>query len=241
MGGFVAQPQTGGNPMTNFLQSLENLTGSQGQALVGTGTKTTQNAMPMIGTGQQTTAGGIEALAPSLDFLTRLVKGDQADVQQAEAPQDHALTEQFAAIRNMISSQPRGGGKASALAELPFKKAETETTNATNARTGAASTLGNIATSLAGIGVQQSGVGLGLANLGLSESALGLSGEEASANEGLTQREQNIQERAAIDAMIGNIAKGVGSFVGGGLVSGLFSGLGGSGGGSGSGDYGGET
>ena len=105
---------------------------------------------------------GLTSAAPALSLLTALTKGDQGDVTQAAQPQIDQITQQFDAIRNMISMQPRGGGKTSALAEAPFQKAGDIQRTEGAMRTGAAGQLSSLSTQLAGLGLQQEGIGAGL-------------------------------------------------------------------------------
>ncbi len=206
--GFTLQPGSN-NPMAAYLQSVENLTGQQGQSLVGAGQGLigageglTQSGLPIISGGMQTTASGTSAMAPGLDYLTRLVKGDQADVNQAIAPEEQRLNDQYSAIRNMISSGPRGGGKEAALAAAPYQKADTEAGLISQKRQAAAGELGQEASTLAGIGLQESGLGLNIGELGLNESQLGLGESSLGITEtlagmtaALTQRGQNVNQQ----------------------------------------------
>lgn len=206
--GFTLQPGSN-NPMAAYLQSVENLTGQQGQSLVGAGQGLigageglTQSGGPIISGGMQTTASGTSAMAPGLDYLTRLVKGDQADVNQAIAPEEQRLNDQYSAIRNMISSGPRGGGKEAALAAAPYQKADTEAGLISQKRQAAAGELGQEASTLAGIGLQESGLGLNIGELGLNESQLGLGESSLGITEtlsgltaALTQRGQNVNQQ----------------------------------------------
>ena len=162
---------SGTNSITQFIRSIEGLTGQQGQGILGSGLATTQS--------------GIGALAPALSFLTQLTKGDQGDVTQAAQPQIDEINQQFDAIRNMISLQPRGGGKTSALAEAPFQKAGDIQRTEGSMRTGAAGQLGQFGLGLAGLGVQQSGLGAGL--------------ESTSANIALTKEGQDYGQKSVLD------------------------------------------
>jgi hypothetical protein len=134
--------------LDNFINNLQTITGGQGQ-----------NALT---SGQNTTA-------PALSFLTQLTKGDQGDVSQAAQPEIDSISQQFDQIRNMISQQPRGGGKTTALAEAPFQKSAAIQKTEGGMRTGAASQL-------AGLGLQEQGIGAGLegesANIALTKQGL---------------------------------------------------------------------
>ena len=139
---------TGGTNLDQFIASLANLTGGQG--------------LQAFQQGQNTAA-------PGLQMLSDLAKGDQGDVSQAAQPEIDSITQQFDQIRNMISQQPRGGGKTTALAEAPFQKSAAITRTEGDMRQGAAGQL-------AGLGLQQEGIGAGLenesANIGLTKQGL---------------------------------------------------------------------
>lgn len=125
--------------------------------------KATQNeGQSAVDTGLAGYKSGVGAAAPALDFLTKLTKGDQGDVTEAAQPQIDQITQQFDQIRNMTSMQPRGGGKASVLAEAPFQKAGDIQRTEGAMRTGAASGLASLSTNLAGLGLQEGSLGAGL-------------------------------------------------------------------------------
>jgi len=159
----LATEPISGNSLTQFIRSIEGLTGQQGQGILGAG----------LGTAQQ----GTTAIAPALSFLTNLVQGNQADITQAAQPQIDQITQQFDAIRNLISLAPRGGGKTTALAEAPFQKAGDIQRTEGSMRTGAAGQLGSLGTTLAGLGLQQAGLGTGLEGEAAS-LALGKEGQD---------------------------------------------------------------
>jgi hypothetical protein len=129
----------------NDIQNEENLFNSQGGS--------------SFAAGGGNITSGTNTMAPALQFLTQLTKGDQGDVSQAAQPQIDSITQQFDQIRNMISQQPRGGGKTTALAEAPFQKSAAINRTEGDLRSGAASSLAN--------------AGLGVANLGLGQEGLG--------------------------------------------------------------------
>ena len=111
------------------------------------------------GQGQNALTAGQNTAAPGLQLLTQLAKGDQGDVSEAAQPQIDSITQQFDQIRNMISQQPRGGGKTTALAEAPFQKSGAIARTEGDMRSGAAGQL-------AGLGLQQEGIGTQLEGLG---------------------------------------------------------------------------
>lgn len=125
--------------------------------------KATQNeGASAVGGGLAGYQSGVNAAAPALNFLTQLTKGDQGDVTQAAQPQIDQITQQFDQIRNMTSMQPRGGGKATALAEAPFQKAGDIQRTEGAMRGSAASGLASLSTNLAGLGLQEGSLGAGL-------------------------------------------------------------------------------
>lgn len=180
--GFSAQPINDDNQMANFVQSSENLgmgTGVSGQKM-----------------GRGTTQQGLGAFAPVLSYLTLLTKGDQGSLAQATQPQANQIQDSFAAVRNMISGQPRGGGKAGVLAEAPYQQSKQIGDMQQGARSGAAGQLGNVANMLAGLGQGQE-------SLGLNEITEAL-------NTAMNQRGQNVQERASTQQMITGLASAAG-------------------------------
>lgn len=162
--GLALQPvQQGSDDLTRFIRSIEGLTATQGQGVLGAGLGQMQ--------------GGVNAMAPALSFLTSLVQGNQGAVTQAAQPEIDQITQQFDQIRNMISLQPRGGGKTTALAEAPFQQAGNIARTEGSMRTNAAGQLGSLSSNLAG--------------LGLAEAGLGQSLEQQAGNIALTKEGQN--------------------------------------------------
>lgn len=186
-----------GNSLTQFIRSIEGLTAGQGQGILGAGLDTTQQGLGLTSQGLGLVPGGLAqaqsgatAAAPALQYLTSMVKGDQADLTQAAQPEIDQISQQFDAVRNLVSQQPRGGGKASVLAESPFQKATAVGNIEANLQANAAPQLGNLATNLAGVGLGEANVGLGAANVGLGEAGVGLGQEQV--GQGLEGEAANI-------------------------------------------------
>ncbi len=178
---LAPQPVSGGSDdLTRFIRSIEGLSAQQGERILGAGLNQTKE--------------GVDATAPAIDFLTKLVKGDQADVTQAAQPEIDQITQQFDAIRNMISTQPRGGGKTTALAEAPFQKSAAIQRTEGAMRTGAAGQLGALGTNLAG--------------LGLTEAGLGTNLEQLSSNIALTKEGQNYSQPSALSQVLAGLKAG---------------------------------
>jgi len=186
--GLALQPvSVGDNDLTKFIRSIEGLSAAQGQGILGAGANQTQQ--------------GVGAAAPALQFLTKLVNGDQGEVTQAAQPEIDNITQQFDQIRNMISLQPRGGGKTSALAEAPFQKSGAIQRTEGQMRSNAAGALGGLATTLAGLGISEAGLGAGL--------------EQQASNIAMNKAQMNIQETGNLMGMFGSLGQGIGSIVGG--------------------------
>jgi hypothetical protein len=182
--GFKAQSIQSNNGTQNFLQSTQNLAAGAGSG--------------EMQTGATTSATGTAALAPALQYLSQLTKGDQADVTQATQPETNRIQDHFAAVRNMISAQPRGGGKAGQLAEAPYAEAKQIDDNAATARSGAVNTLGTLGTTLTGEGTAQEATGAQILN-------------DASTSV-LTQRAQNLGP-GSFASQFGAISAGVAALV----------------------------
>lgn len=150
-GTFTPISPTGGTNLDQFIATMANLTGGQGAEQFQTGTA---------------------ALAPVLSQLVGLSRGDQGDVTQATQPQIDQIQQQFDAIRNMISMQPRGGGKTTALAEAPFQKAGDIQRVQQQAVQGAQGQLAGLGLNLAqlGAGQEQEAANIGLQKQGLDYS-----------------------------------------------------------------------
>ena len=186
--GLALQSVSGGSDdLTRFIRSIEGLSATQGQGA--------------LSAGLNQTSQGIGAAAPALQFLTKLVQGDQGEVTQAAQPEIDSITQQFDQIRNLISLQPRGGGKTSALAEAPFQKSGQIQRTEGQMRSNAAGALGGLATTLAGVGLQEAGLGAGL--------------EQQASNIALSKSGQNIQETGNLMNMLGALGQGAGSLLGG--------------------------
>jgi len=173
-GSGLAFQSGSGDSLTNFIRSIESLTGAQGQGILGAGLGQTEK--------------GVAAADPALNFLTKLVSGNASDMASASQPETDQITQQFDQIRQMISTQPRGGGKASALAKAPYEETKQIADTQAQMRTDAAGQLGGLATSLAGIGLGEATMGAGL--------------ENESANIALTKEGQNYSQPSAFSQML---------------------------------------
>jgi len=192
----LALQGSSGDSLTNFIRSIEGLTGSQGQGILGAGLAQEQS--------------GVGAVAPVLSLLTKLTQGDQADITQATQPEIDQITQQFDQVRNLVSMQPRGGGKTTALAEAPFQKSASIQRMQGDMRTKAAGELGTLGTNLAGLGLNEAGLG---ANL-----------ESESANIALTKEGQDYSQQSALQQVLSSLTTvaSLGSAAAQGKFAGLF-------------------
>lgn len=131
----------------------EQLSGdSMTRAMLDTQNRMANQAASTTSAGNTTFASGVGAMAPVLQQLSALVHGNAGDVNQAMQPEVNRIRDSFAAARNMISGQARGGGKAGVLAEQSGQQARAIGDQAAQARQGATGALGQMASTLAGIG-----------------------------------------------------------------------------------------
>jgi len=111
--------------------------------------------------GRNTATQGIENLQPVYDYFKKALSGDTTELAKLIQPETDIIGQQFDQVRSMIADQPRSGGKASTLAELPVEQIRAISNLMQQARTGAAG-------GAAGVAGAQTQAGLGLAGQGLS-------------------------------------------------------------------------
>ena len=201
MGGYAAPPLAyepiQGNSLTQFVRSIEGAAGGMGQQAFN------QSGMTNS-TGVQTVQGGLATAAPALANLTALTKGDQGNVNQAIEPEANKIRSSFAAVRNIISGQARGGGKTSALAEAPYKERQEIQDTATKERE-------NASAELAGLGMQESQLGLGEQQVALGQGSLAAQLIGESANTALTTRGQDFSNTFA--SQFNQISQGLSALI----------------------------
>lgn len=214
VGGLSLEPVSGGdNSITKFIRSIEGLTGTAGQSTFDTGQKQLGSGQQLLGGGGKTFNQGVSSMAPALDYLTRLVKGDSADTDQALQPQVDAIKGSFDQARKLIATQGRGGGKSELLAEAPFEEAKTIANTKSSARTAAVSQLSQLSNQLAQLGLSQESVGLGQEGVALGESGLGAQLLGESAGIASTTRGQDFSQQAALQNMLGNLGSGIAGLI----------------------------
>lgn len=175
----------------------------------------------MASTGQSTTSSGVGTAERGLGDLTHVgnyfktaLNGDTDSLMKQSAPQIDAIGKQFSNVRNMIATQPRGGGKTSELASLPIEQIKALMQIITGARSSAAQ-------GLAGVAGQEANVGLNLGQLGLGETGAGLGATGNAAGLAEQGRESDIANGWGkfFKNLAGNLITGAGQGAGGALVT----------------------
>jgi hypothetical protein len=100
-----------------------------------------------------------------LNFFQALLSGDRNSILSAIQPQVDSLTSQYDTGRKTAEEfAPRGGGRAAALEELPFRKSAEINKLVGGAQMTGASGVESVASLLGSIGTSEMGGGLNAAN-----------------------------------------------------------------------------
>lgn len=149
----------------------------------------TDLAKSMATSGKDLTGMGKDALSPVLSYLAKVVGGDPAALLEATAPERAKVMDQYATAKKSLAFTPRGGGQASAVANLEANKARDLSTLTSEARRSGVSTAAQLGATLTGQGTQA------------SSAAASASEQAARLYAGLGQ--QDAQEHASLGASIG--------------------------------------
>jgi len=167
----------GQNSLTQFLRSLTNLTGEKGSSIL---------------------SQGQDWLSKPASYYSGILSGKPADVAGALAPELSAASDQYeGAKRNLDQYSPAGGGRSTALAQLPFERARTQGNIISTARRDAAPEL---------------------ASMGSDESKMGLQALFNTIQQLMGRRGQNITEDTANKQLAGQLGSSVGYAVGSGAL-----------------------
>jgi hypothetical protein len=195
MGGFnIAVPQTQsysapniqsepneGNSLIKYIRSLESFLGKSGPEDLAAG-------RGLINAGVQGTADAAKTMNPAVDYWTKLLSGDHAQVAQALAPEIKQLSESNqTAMNDTATFGGRGGGRTEAMTKLPFQTAGQVNNLVAGARTNAAAALPQ-ATSIQGQLAGQIG------QFGMGQAGFGINGLQLASNTGLGVRGQDVAE-----------------------------------------------
>jgi len=157
-------PGSGQNSLEQYIRSLTNSTGQQGNNIL-------NNAQGYINTG----TGGVNQ---SMGYWGDILSGNKAQMAQALSPELQASNAQFQNSRNALNTfAPMGGGRASAMGQLPFQQAQTNANIIASLRPQAAQQLGQLGMGQQNFGMGQQGVGTSLLGLTL-QSLLGQRGQD---------------------------------------------------------------
>lgn len=201
----------------NILKTAEGTFGQAGNELTSAGTELT---------------GAESTLLKPLDYYSKLLSGDRAEMMSAEAPEIQTINDQYNQNRQNISKfTPQGGGQTTALSELPFQQSRDVTTLLEKARPDAAQNIEKIAAQQSANAGERGALAQARGGLGAQEGALsGMVTSEGLAAGNLAQNAITTQ----IDALLGKarIETPLAQQAGAGLYKSMFGGgAGGAGGG----------
>lgn len=242
----VANEPVEGDSLTQYLRSLFNLGSNQYQGLMAGGTQGVGQAMDMskqaagaLGPAAQTFGGLLPAagqamgaygqmaggLTPALNYYQGIMAGGP-DAMMALSPEIQQTRNAFQSAKQQLATTgPMGGGRASAMAQLPFQQGAAISNLYSQARPAAAQQLAALgqagAGGLAGLGlggaqglsqIGQFGLQnfsqLGLGEQGMARDLLGLilSGQLQRRGQNVTESGQNKQLAGdAIGAALGTV------------------------------------
>jgi hypothetical protein len=169
--------------------------GSGGQTQQQKDLTTAQTDIAKFGLGEakKNLPAAATALKGPQDFFTALMSGDRKSILNALAPEVDTLTSQYDTGRKTAEEfAPRGGGRAAALEELPFRKAGEINKMVQGARDKGAAGLTSISQLFGQLGTSELSGGTSAAN-----SAFG-NIQDAKIN----QQQQQAQAGQAVGALI---------------------------------------
>jgi len=179
-------PGSGQNSLEQYLRSLTNYSGQQGQNIL-------NNAQGYINTG----TGGVNQ---SMGYWGDILSGNKAQMAQALSPELQASNAQFQNSRNALNTfAPMGGGRASAMGQLPFQQAQTNANIIASLRPQAAQQLGQLGMGQQNFGMGQQGIGSNLLQMTLN-NLLGGRGQDV---------EETGQNKNLASNMAGDLTKGL--------------------------------
>jgi len=189
--------------LTQYMRSLTNMLGAEGQKAYGSGQKT-------LGTGENILTSSLPVLRQAQQGLARpeqyyknLLSGDKAEMESAVAPETSSILDQYRGKRSaMAKLGPRGGGTNEAVAGSQFGQAADVSKVLQSVRPQAAAGARQVAGERAGIGKDIAGVGGALSGLGLQEGAQGIEQLQVALQGLLGRRGQNFQVDTANRQML---------------------------------------
>ncbi len=178
------------NSQTQYLRSLTNLLGAEGENLLKSGTTTYAQGKALFDEPQR--------------YYSNILSGDRDAALTAVGPEVRSVLAQYDGARRAVGEfGGRGGGRSSGMAELEFKKAGDISSLLQKARPDAAAKLTDLARILSALGISQEGAGL----QGTGTALRGVLGKAG----------QDIEENANVQKMLANLGEGIGSLLAGGF------------------------
>lgn len=175
--------------ITQFFRSFENAQAQSGQQKDASGQTVFNSGVAGLDKSQHD-------LQPAIDYFTKLLGGDRATVTSAAQPQVDQIGQQFDQVRNMLSSAPRGGGKASQQAQTPFTQIQQITSLLNQLR-------GSAATGLTATNAQEASTANSKGQLGLAQSQLGFQDLQSAIQSTESRKGYNVQESSADKSLAG--------------------------------------
>jgi hypothetical protein len=183
----------GQDSLTQYMRSLTNLAGQQGQQGVTEGRATARTGQNIVTSGLPVMRQALQGLAGPEQYYQSLLGGNKAEMESAVAPETSSILDQYRGKRNQMAKLgPRSGGTGEAVAGSQFGQAADVAKVLQSVRPMAAQGAQQVASARSGIGQGIAGMGAQLGQLGLGESGQGIQ-QLQQALQGLMQRrEQNM-------------------------------------------------
>jgi hypothetical protein len=173
-------------------------------------------------TGSSTFSAGTGALAPSIDYYSKLLSGDPTATAAAIAPTTSGIMSQYdTAYKNLTDGTARGGQRSGSIANLESSKASSVGNVIAGVQPAAAQGLAGLGTSLAGLGVAEQGVG-NQSILGALQGLLGQRGQDIGYTE--QQQQNNLGLGQALGGLLSSLIGGSKSSSGATGLASLFGG-----------------
>jgi hypothetical protein len=173
---LATEPVTG-NSLTQYLRSMTNLFGTQGEQT--------------FSSGQQQYQAGLQDFGPSMQYWQNILSGNKAEMESAIAPEKEGILERYRAARKKISQTgARGGGTNEAVAQSEFSQAGDTAKLLQQLRPQAAQQSAQIASQVANLGLNES-------NLGLTSLTAALQGILSERGQDINQQTSNLQMLSA--------------------------------------------
>ena len=201
LGGLFGKKNTGPSKMGQ--NSLDMMQQAQGKGMDLANTASIM-ANPLLG-------GGSQSMGQGSKYFQELLSGNRGRMNAAIAPEMDEIGNQFQGARTAMFGAPRGGGRTSALAQLPGQEAAAKARFMMGIRPGAAQ-------GLLGAGQAQLGAGSSLLNAATQGLYAGTNAGKSILDYDLQAQEAKRKQSSALGGGIFDFVKGLpGIFAGGGM------------------------